>query len=178
MAETLDRTYAEGLLTVVEAEGVLERVEDELYQVARLVEGNTELREQLSDASVPVEQRLGVIEELLGDQAHQQTVAAVSYIVQAGRGRQLAAVADAFAELAAERRSRALAEVRTAVELSEEQRERLARALGEATGQQIDLKVVVDPAIMGGVVATVGETVIDGSVARRLEDVRARLTSS
>lgn len=178
MASGLDRTYAEGLLTVVEAEGALERVEDELYQIARLLEGNTELRERLSDDSVPVEQRLGVVQELLGERAHPQTVAAVFYVVQAGRARQLSAVADAFAELAAERRSRALAEVRTAVELSDDQRERLARALGEAIGQKIDLKVVVDPAIMGGVVATVGETLIDGSVAHRLAEVRTRLTSA
>jgi F-type H+-transporting ATPase subunit delta len=80
--------------------------------------------------------------------------------------------------LAAERRQAVVAEVRSAVSLDRDHRDRLAAALGKATGKRVELKVVVDPSVVGGVVARVGDQVIDGSVRRRLELARERLTGS
>jgi F-type H+-transporting ATPase subunit delta len=68
-----------------------------------------------------------------------------------------------------------VAEVRSAVPLTSDQRERLAKALGLATGKQIEVKVVVDPSVLGGVVAQVGDTVIDGSVRTRLDQLKHAL---
>jgi F-type H+-transporting ATPase subunit delta len=76
---------------------------------------------------------------------------------------------------AAEARSRVAAEVRSAVPLDEDQRTRLAAALGRATGRAVDVKVVIDPEVLGGVVAQVGDTVIDGSVRARLDELRERI---
>ncbi len=177
-SDRLIQGYAEALFSVVRAEGELDRVEDELFRIARTVEADAELREQLTNPAAPVPQKLAIVDELLRGRAHPQTIAAVMYVVQAGHARQLTDIADAFAHAAAESRSRALAEVRTAVELTERQRQELARALSQATGRDIELKVVVDPDVVGGVVAKVGDTVIDGSVSRRLADLRARLTGA
>ena len=71
--------------------------------------------------------------------------------------------------------NKAVAEVRTAVALNQDQQDRLAKALGEATGRQVTLKVVIDPSVLGGVVAQVGDTVIDGSVRTKLERLRKAL---
>ena len=79
--------------------------------------------------------------------------------------------------MASRERDHALAEVRTAVDLSTEQRERLAEALSRATGRQVDVKIVVDPSVIGGVVARVGDEVFDGSIASRLEDAKQALGS-
>ena len=68
-----------------------------------------------------------------------------------------------------------MAEIRSAVELDDETVRRLEAALGRATGKQIEAKVVVDPSVVGGIVARVGDTVIDGSVRRRLETLRHAL---
>ena len=68
-----------------------------------------------------------------------------------------------------------VAEVRSAVALTPDQQTRLAAALANATGKQVNLKVVIDPTVMGGLVATVGDTVIDGSVRSRLEQLKSRL---
>ena len=68
-----------------------------------------------------------------------------------------------------------MAEVRSAVALTDDQRERLAAALANATGKQVELKVVVDPSVLGGLVATVGDTVIDGSVRTRLDQLKTLL---
>ena len=78
--------------------------------------------------------------------------------------------------MAAERRRKQLAEVRTAVPLDASHRERLAAALSRATGREIELKAIVDEAVIGGVVATVGDQVFDGSIRRKLELAREQLT--
>ena len=170
--------YARGLLAIVEAEGATERVEDELYRFGRALEDNDELREALADRQVPVERRLGVVEDLLGGRADPQTVAAVAHVIQSGRGRQLPDIIDAFTREAAASRDRAVAEVRTAVELSDDQRQRLRQALAKATGRDVELKIVVDEDVVGGILATVGDTVIDGTVSRQLARLRAQLAGA
>ena len=68
-----------------------------------------------------------------------------------------------------------VAEVRTAVPLSDDQQARLKAALENATGKSLELKAIVDPTVVGGVVATVGDTVIDGSVRTRVDQLKSRL---
>ena len=68
-----------------------------------------------------------------------------------------------------------MAEVRSAIALTDDQKSRLAEALGKATGKQVEVKVIIDPSIQGGLVAQVGDTVIDGSVRRRLEQLKNAL---
>jgi F-type H+-transporting ATPase subunit delta len=92
--------------------------------------------------------------------------------VAAGRGRELPAIIDSLVRMSAEEAGKAVAEVRSPVELSADQRARLADAIHKATGKQVDVKVVVDPDVLGGIVTTVGDTVIDGSVRTRLEQLK------
>ena len=99
----------------------------------------------------------------------------MSFVVGAGRARDLPAIIDRLVEHAAEERSEAVAVVRSAVPLDDGQRRRLAEALGRATGKRVSVKVVVDPSILGGIVAQVGDTVIDGSVRSRLDQLRETL---
>ena len=173
--EGIIRGYAQALFSVAEAEGVLERVEDELYAFARAMEQNADLREALTDASLPYENKRAVLVELLGERAHPVTLNGLSYIVESGRSRELGKIVDELASVAAERRSQALAEVRTAVALSDAQRTRLTKALSDATGRSVQVKVVVDPSIVGGAVARVGDEVFDGSIASRLEGAKQQL---
>jgi F-type H+-transporting ATPase subunit delta len=77
-----------------------------------------------------------------------------------------------FVELAAQSREHEVAEVRSAVPLDDAQVAQITQALARATGKRIEVKVVVDPEVMGGIVATVGDTVIDGSVRHRLEQLK------
>jgi F-type H+-transporting ATPase subunit delta len=169
-----DRTdaYAAALLQVARAEGSLENVEDELFRVARTLEANDELRSTLTDPAIPVERRQAIVEDLLAGKASPITTALVSFVVGAGRGRDLPVIIDKLVAEAAEERQEAVAEVRTAIPLTDDQQARLAEALGRATGKRVSVKVVVDPSVLGGVVARVGDTVIDGTVRHRLEQLR------
>jgi F-type H+-transporting ATPase subunit delta len=164
-----------GLFEVARAEGQLEAVEDDLFRFARALEGSDELRSVLTDEAVPASRRLGVVTDLLGNRASPLSAALVSAVVAAGRSRQLPAIADGLVRRAAASRERVVAEVRSAVPLDDDQRTRMAEALGRATGKAVEVKVVIDPEVLGGVVAQVGDTVIDGSVRSRLDELRERI---
>lgn len=176
MAE-LDRNdaYANALLEVARAEGNLERVEAELFQVARVIEGSDELRGKLTDQALPIELRQGIVEDLLEGRANPVAKALVSFVVGAGRARDLPAIIDKLVQRAAEERQQEVAEVRSAIPLDEDQINRLADALSQRTGKQVTVRVIVDPSILGGVVAQVGDTIIDGSIRRRLDQLKEGL---
>jgi len=164
--------YANALFEVASVEGSLDAVEDELFQLARALESNDELRNTLTDEAVPAERRQGIVEDLLGNRASPVTVSLVSFVVGSGRARQLPAIVDRLVARAALAKSKVVAEVRTAVPLSDDQRTRLADALGKATGKSVEVKAIVDRSVLGGVVAQIGDTVIDGSVRTRLDQLR------
>ena len=164
--------YAAAFYAVAEAEDAVAAIEDELHAVARTLESNDELRNTLTDQAIPADVRQGIVEDLLGSRAHPVTTSLVSFVVGAGRGRELPAIIDAFVATAAESRAEAVAEVRSATPLDDDQKARLAEALGKETGKKITVKVTVDPTVLGGIVAQIGDTVIDGSVRRRLEQLK------
>ena len=167
--------YAAALLEVAKAEGSLDRVEDELFKVARTLEANDELRMALSDQAIPAERRERIVEALLGGKASPITTALVDFVVAAGRSRNLPDIIDRLVARAAEERQEVVAEVRSAIPLDEERRERLAAALSKMTGKKVALKVIVDPTVLGGVVARVGDTVVDGTIRHRLEQLKEAL---
>jgi F-type H+-transporting ATPase subunit delta len=119
--------------------------------------------------------RLGVVETDLLNAAHPATRAALAMVLGAVRAGDLADIARTAAELASSSRERELAEVHVAVPLDEQQKAALTAALEAATGKQLDLKVFVDPDVVGGVLARVGDVVIDGTLSKRLADVKSRV---
>jgi F-type H+-transporting ATPase subunit delta len=167
--------YSQGIFEIANAEGSLEKVENELFQFSQLFQGNEQLREKLTDQSLPVEKRQAIVEDLLGQKASSLTVNLISFLVGSGRARELPEIVNRLVEQAAAERQREVAEVRTAIPLDDEQRRRLTEALAKATSKQIELKVIVDPSVIGGLVARVGDTVIDGTIRRRLEQLRESL---
>jgi len=95
--------------------------------------------------------------------------------VGTGRSRDIPAIVDSLVQRAASAKHLDVAEVRTAVALTDDQQARLKAALENATGKSINLKTVVDPSVVGGVVATIGDTVIDDTVRTRIEQLKSRL---
>ena len=167
--------YASALFEIAKAEGNLDEVEDELFRFARSLEASDELRNALTDELVPAERRQAIVEDLLGSKSSSTTTSLVSFVVGAGRGRDLPAIIAKLVDRAAAEKDRTLAEVRSAIPLTADQQHRLAAALANATGKQVEVKVVVDPSVLGGAVATVDDIVIDGSVRTRLDQIRSLL---
>lgn len=167
--------YAAGILEIARAEGAVDRVSDELYRFARTFEGSDQLRTSLTDANLPTERRQAVVEELLGPRAHPVTTTVTSFLVASGRVRQLPEIVDTLVKRAAAERQREVAEVRAAIPLDADQLARLAQALSTNLGKQVEVKLIVDPSVMGGLVARVGDTVIDGTIRHRLDQLREAL---
>lgn len=178
MRDDAIRGYAQAMLDVADAEGVLDDVEDELFAFRGVLEANPDLVQGLSDVGIPADRRQQLVEELLGGRVLPQTVQLVSFVVGGGRGRVLQDVIVEFLELAAARKSSAVAEVRSASELSEEQQSRLAAALEKATGKKVQVRVQVDPSVIGGVVVKVGDQIVDGTVRTQLNRFREGLRSA
>jgi F-type H+-transporting ATPase subunit delta len=167
--------WAQALLDIALAEDHLSEVEDELFRFARIIEGNDDLRMALSNPGQPAERRAQIVDDLLENRSLQMTRAIAAFIVGAGRGHDLPAIVARFVELAAQSREHEVAEVRSAVPLDDVQVQKIAAALGRATHKNIEVRVVVDPTLLGGIVATIGDTVIDGTVRHRLEQLKETL---
>ncbi|HEX6947262.1 MAG TPA: ATP synthase F1 subunit delta [Acidimicrobiia bacterium] len=169
--------FAAGIFEMARAEGEAERVESELAAVARAMETSGELRSALTDPQLPAERKLGVIEDLIGGRASRLTRSILQLVIGLDLASQLPEIVRSLMETAAASRSRALAEVRSAVPLDDATVSRLAAALTKATGREVEVRVEVDPSVIGGLVARVGDTVIDGSIAKKVASLRQLVSS-
>lgn len=156
--------------------GRLEEVEDELFRFGRVTAGDPELRAVLTDRGIPAGPKSKLVDDLLADVASTATVSLVRQAT-AARTKGFEATLRDFAEVAATSRGRLVAIVRVAAALDDRAKERLAAALGRQYGREVHTNVIVDPGVIGGVSVEIGEDVIDGTVASRLEDARRRIAS-
>ncbi|MCA1707071.1 MAG: F0F1 ATP synthase subunit delta, partial [Actinobacteria bacterium] len=117
--------YAEALFRVLQAEGELDSVEDELYRFGKLLDDNYELKRALSEQGVDHATRVKILEELLGNKVSPHTIGLLTFIVAQDRARELPQILEEVSRIAAESRDSALAEVRSAVPLDDEQRTQL-----------------------------------------------------
>ena len=172
MSDTRITAYADAAFAIAQAEGDLVEVEDELFRLGRVLESNDELRSALTDQHVPVSRRQQIIEDLLDGKATQTTLAIVSMIVGAGRAADLVKIANELVQRTASNSGQAVAEVRSAVALTDAQLEELTAALKARTNMDIMVKNIVDPSVMGGLVTQIGDSVLDGTVRTRLNQLR------
>ncbi len=172
MSDAQISAYADAAYGIAAAEGNIGEVEDELFRLGRVLQTNDELRGPLTDAHLPVERRAQIVEDLLDGKATRTTVSFASMLVSAGRIGDLAAIAEAMAQRSAASRGETVAEVRSAVPLTDAQLAELARALKARTNIDVTIRNVVDPTVMGGVVTQIGDSVLDGSVRTRLNQLR------
>jgi len=172
MSDEKIQSYAQAILAVASAESNAAQIEDEIYRFSQVLQSSEELKSTLSDASIPSTRRQQIVEDLLDGQVTQTTVALVSMVVAAGMGSDIKAIADKVVGLGAESRDKAVAEVYSVVDLSSDQQQRLAAALKSATGKDVEMKIIIDESVMGGLLVQIEDEVIDGTVRTRLKQLR------
>ena len=150
------------------------RVGDELFAVRRLIDHNQELRSALSDSSRSAADRSGLVHGILDKQILPATSVLVSQAITRGRGSVDTAL-DEYLDIAAEAMQEAVATVHTARELSAAEQERLATALSKQYDTTVQIHVVIDEDLIGGLRVEIGDDVIDGTVVTRLDEARRRL---
>ena len=169
--------YVTAMVADAEAAGrSLSTIEEELYRFSQVVDESTDLSRALTDRDQPAAVRAGLVSDLLSRRADPATTRLAAYPARIGRARDYAENLAWLVQRVAAERGRRVADVRSAVALDEDQRRRLADALGAATGRPVEVRVTVDPDLIGGFVATVGDTLVDASVRHRLERMKDLIT--
>ncbi len=168
-----------GVLALVisaEHDGHLSELEDELFRFGRVVAAAADLRDAVTNKQVPVDHRQSLVHGLLDGRASPTADRLAVQAVASGH-RSFEAALEEYQRVAAERQQRIVAVVRSAVALHEEERDRLTAALSRHYGRDVHLNVVVEPEVLGGIRVELGDDVIDGTVAGRLDDARRRMTN-
>ncbi|QBX56506.1 F0F1 ATP synthase subunit delta [Nocardioides seonyuensis] len=177
---TVSRDLADALETLSEVAVVRSagtesgRLADELFAFGQAVNDNPGLRDALSDPSRSVEDKSALVRGLLEGKALPATITLATQSL-AGTYRTVAAALATYQQVAAEVHGERVATVRVAHPLAEADRQRLADALSRQYGRPIQLNVVIDPEVIGGLRVEIGDDVIDGTVETRLADARRKL---
>lgn len=150
------------------------RVTDELFTLSRLVDGTPELRDALSDPARSVDDKAALLDSLLDGKALAATLTLAKQSL-AGTYRTMSAALATYRRVAAETQGETVATARVARPLAAADERRLAELLSSQYDTTVHLNVVVDPEILGGLRVEIGDEVIDGTIASRLDDARRRL---
>jgi F-type H+-transporting ATPase subunit delta len=174
LGDALERAGVEAYAGDAERRGQLDDTEDELFRFGRLVDRDPALRDALTNRLAPTSAKRSLVRTLLEGKVTDATLHLSEQAV-AGRYRSFSVALTEFGKVAAARRQRLVATARVARPIDEGTRQRLADALSRHYGREIHLNVIVDPDVLGGVRVDIGDEVIDGTVAIRLQDARRRI---
>lgn len=153
----------------------LPAVEDEVFQFGRVVAGSPALQMALTDPAASAAAKSALVTDLLAGKASAGTVSVLAHFAANLRGRRVGAVVDELSALAAAQRGMVVAQVRSAVTLTDTQVQRLGAALTTITGKPVRINVAIDPDVIGGIAVNVDGQIIDGTVSTRLEHARRAL---
>jgi F-type H+-transporting ATPase subunit delta len=175
LVEATETLAVEAALDAAEARRELDAVEDELFRFGRIISGNDELLRILADRAAPREGKLALLDRLLSGKVSPVTERLVRNSLTTSHVHNPENAVERLSEVAARRRGQSVAHVVSAVALTAVQERRLVELLERLYGRTMGLQVQVDPSILGGLVIRVGDEVIDGSIAHRLEAAGRRL---
>ncbi|MHB1007822.1 MAG: F0F1 ATP synthase subunit delta [Propionibacteriaceae bacterium] len=174
LVSAIDRQGVRAVLLSAEQAGVLDEVEESLFRFGRIVDSDHELRSTLGNRNAPLESREALVTRLLSGKVPEQTVVLARRAVVA-RDRTFDLTLESYLNISAALRRRSLATVHVAHPISADQEAKLRAALTAQAQRPVTLMVVVDPSLVGGVRVEIGDEVIDGSMAGRLEAARRQL---
>jgi len=168
------RRYAEAAFELAVEANTLDAWADDLRTIADFA-AEPDVAGVLLSGRVPRDEKRRLLEAGLADNVSQLALNLARLLNERGRLNIVRAVQQAYQELLDERRGVAHATVTTAVALADDERREIAARLSSITGKQVDVTPVVDESIIGGIVARIGDQLIDGSTRTRLLALKRRL---
>ncbi|MCZ2859737.1 F0F1 ATP synthase subunit delta [Blastococcus sp. VKM Ac-2987] len=175
LVEAATTLGTEAALDAADGRGELDSVEDELFRFGRIVGGDRELSRILSDRSAPAAGKSALLDQLLSGRVSPVTELLLRNVLTTSHVGTAGVAVERLSDAASRRRGQSVARVTTAAPLTPAQERRLVDVLGRMYGRTIGLQVTVDPTLLGGLLVQVGDEVIDGSIAHRLEAARRQL---
>ncbi|MET7338150.1 F0F1 ATP synthase subunit delta [Nonomuraea sp. NPDC005650] len=175
LADAIERLGVVAAAAEAEGQSRIDDVEDELFRFGRIVAANPALRRALTDQAAPEAGKEQLLRDLVGGKVAPTSLRLITQVAVHPRGRSLESGLEEFIQLVAQQRQRLVAVVRSAVELTEAQKQRLATWLSTSYGRDVHLNVEVDKRVLGGFSVRIGDEIIDTTIVGRIEEVRRRL---
>jgi F-type H+-transporting ATPase subunit delta len=175
LADAIEQFAVEAQAIVADKNNELDKLEDQLFDFARVLVANPELRQALNTATDSADGKVTLLNSIVKTKYAGATINLLNRVVVLRRGRNLDATLAAYSHYVSIRRNRLVAHVRTAVELSPAQQQSLITALGKAVGETVHINVEVDPKVLGGISIRYGDEIIDGTVINRLAEASRAL---
>jgi F-type H+-transporting ATPase subunit delta len=175
LGDATESLAVEAVVASAEAAGRLDSLEDDLFRFARLVAGDPGLRDALSAHGGDENVKAALVESLLKGKASAETIRLARQAARSSRGRRFGRVLESYLAVAAKRREQLTATVTAAVALDDAQHQRLAQVLSGIYNRPVQINVVVDIAVVGGIRVQVGDEVVDGTILRRLQEAERAL---
>jgi F-type H+-transporting ATPase subunit delta len=175
LADAIEQLAVEAESFVADKKNELDQVEDQLFDFARVLTANPELRQALNTAADSDSGKVALLESITKGKYANSTLNLLRRVVVLRRGRNLDATLAAYSHYVSIRRNRVVAHVKTAVALDPAQQKNLVTALGKAIGKSVHINVEVDPKVLGGISIRYGDEIIDGTVVNRLAEASRAL---
>jgi len=172
------RVYARALFDIGVEDGSLGRIYDDLQGVKAAAESSTEAVQFLNSPKLRREDKIRVMDEIFKDHVSRPVLGLLHVLVEKRRESVLDNIIAEFGKYRDEHEGRVHARVTTARPLAEAERERLAAAIAKRTGKIVEIHEEIDPAVIGGIRVNLGDQVLDGTIRRRLEDLRREFNAA
>lgn len=175
---TIGRNYAEALLTLARGDGQQEEWGALIEALAAAMREDQTLRTFLESPKLAAAHKIEILQQALGERVPHLFMRFLETVIMKRRQMVIPAIASEYRALIDESEDRVHAAVTVAREPGEPERDALARQLSRLFGKRVVPHISLNPAILGGVIVKVGDTVMDGSVRRRLSTLRSRMLDS
>jgi F-type H+-transporting ATPase subunit delta len=175
---TIGRNYAETLLVLAKREGQQEEWGMLIESIALAMREDQTLRTFLESPKLAASRKIEILAKALGKRVPPVFLRFLETVIMKRRQMVIPAIASEYRALIDESEDRVHANVTVAREPAEAEREALTRQLSRLFGKRVVPHIAINPAILGGVIVKVGDTVMDGSVRRRLATLRSRMLAT
>lgn len=168
--------YAQAFLSITQSNGTIDETSAIAGDILRLLRESEELSAFLANPIASKDAKKGVLAQVLGDDTNQQMKNFLMLLVDRGRIYLVEPILRQFQAKVRELKQTVLAEVISAVELSDEQRETVRqKVIGMTKAQSVELEARIDPDLIGGVIIQIGSQVLDASVRGQLRRIGLQL---
>lgn len=179
IASEIAEPYAQALMSLAQSNNLTDQIGDDISSLLALLSASPEFNNCLQNPIIKRDTKKAIIGQALGEQVHPYVLNFLYVLVDRGRILFLDSICKQFQVLLRQLNQSVLAEVTTAVELNEEQCDRIRQKVLNLTGaRQVDLDVRLDPDLIGGVIIKVGSQVIDASLRGQIRRIGLRLSAS
>ncbi|MGI5920581.1 MAG: F0F1 ATP synthase subunit delta [Syntrophomonadaceae bacterium] len=173
--KSVARRYAEAFFSIAQENNKIDEYQQELEKVVQIIAEVEDLKEYFAHLLIPAAAKKEVAKKVFADQVSPITMNFIQMIIDKKRETYIEVIAEEYRDMADESRNIAKVDLIAAKDVPEEEVKFLADKLSTSTGKTVQLKLTVDPSLLGGVKLRMGDKIIDGTVAKKLEMLRQSL---